>query len=151
MYDVYEVKEEDTLESLAQKFNIPIFDIISINNLQDTFGLVPGQNIKIPISNNGAFDYYTVKRGDTVYGIAQKFNIRPNHLLMLNGIGNNDYIYPNQQILVPKEDVDVYFTKSGDSVQSISREKEINGEDIINYNEQVYLLPNQLLIFKRRN
>ncbi len=149
MYDNYVVKEGDTIESISQNFNIPMFDLISINNLQDVYGLTPGQSLKIPISSTGAFDYYTVKRGDTVYGIAQKFNIRPNYLLILNGIGSNDYIYPNQQILVPKEDIGVYFTKSGDSMQSVVRENNINGENIMNHNEQIYLLPNQLLIFKK--
>ena len=32
MYDDYTIKEEDTLESLANKFNVPEFDIISVNN-----------------------------------------------------------------------------------------------------------------------
>ena len=151
MYDDYTIKEEDTLESLANKFNVPVFDIISVNNLLDIYELPVGKTIKIPIISNRAFDYYTVKRGDTLYGIAQKFNIKPNMLLMLNGISNNGYIYPNQQIIVPKEDIVVYYTKNGDSIESIIKENNIDSSNLLNYNEQIYLVPNQLLLFKREN
>ncbi len=149
MYDNYTIKEGDTLESLANNFSVPVFDIISVNNLLDIYELPVGKTIKIPILSNRAFDYYTVKRGDTLYGIAQKFNIRPNMLLMLNGISNNEYIYPNQQIIVPKEDIVVYYTKNGDSIESIVKENNIDSRNLLNYNEQIYVVPNQLLLFKR--
>ncbi len=151
MYNVYTVKKGDTIEKISQNFNVPIFDLISINNLQGAYRLIQGQNLKIPVLGNKVFDYYTVKKGDSVYGIAKKFNIEPQNLLLLNRIGVNDYIYPNQQIIVPKEDVDIYFTKRGDSLQKLMGENEITANELLSYNNQIYLLPNQLLIFKRRN
>lgn len=151
MYNVYTVKKGDTIEDIAQKFNVPIFDLIGINDLQGAYRLIPGQNLKIPVIGNEIFDYYTVKKGDSVYSISKKFNIEPNNLLMLNRIGVNDYIYPNQQIIVPKEDTNIYFTKRGDSFQKIIKDNNISENELLSYNNQIYLLPSQMLIFKRRN
>lgn len=149
VYDIYIVKNGDTLESLAKTFKIPIYEIMRLNNLQNVYELTVGQELKVPVVSSSAFQYYTVKKGDTVYGIAKEYGISPNLLLILNGIGANDYIYPNQQILVPKKDFVLYITKTGDSLQSIMNNNSINEQDLLNYNEQIYLVPNQLIIFKK--
>lgn len=45
---------------------------------------------------------YTVKDGDTVYGIAKKFGISPQALVDANGWGNvNHNLYPGDEIVVP--------------------------------------------------
>lgn len=46
-----------------------------------------GQNNNIG-NNNDLFTTYTVQRGDNLYSIAEKYNISPNTLMMINGINS---------------------------------------------------------------
>ena len=47
------------------------------------------------------FQYYKIESGDSLYKIAKKYNVNPNLLANLNGLDMDDYIYPNQVILIP--------------------------------------------------
>ena len=51
---------------------------------------------------NNKFEYYTISKGDSLYGIARRYNINPELLAGLNGLSMDDYIYPDQEILIPK-------------------------------------------------
>jgi lipid-binding SYLF domain-containing protein len=44
--------------------------------------------------------YHTVERGDTLYRISQKYGVSVPELRRLNNIGEGQYIYPGQKILI---------------------------------------------------
>jgi len=70
----YEVKEGDTVSSIAQKFGISIDTIRWANNLKSINDIKPGQKLKIlPISGV----LHTVRRGETVYSIAKMYGVSP--------------------------------------------------------------------------
>jgi len=46
--------------------------------------------------------YHTVKSGDSLWAISNKYNISISQLCKLNGISVNTVIYPNQRLLVKK-------------------------------------------------
>ena len=153
MYDIYIVKDGDNIESIALKFKIPVYELMRLNNLKNIYSLKVGQKLKVPILNNDTspFLYYTVLKGDTIYDIAKKAGITPKELLLLNGIGVNDYIYPNQKILLPKEGFSLYLTNMGDSLQSLGQKSQNSIDNLLKYNEQIYLLPNQIIVYRKRN
>lgn len=45
---------------------------------------------------------YVVKKGDTPYSIARKYNIKLDQLLKMNGLDDKAKIYPDQELKVPK-------------------------------------------------
>lgn len=47
-----------------------------------------------------AAEYYTVKSGDTLSGIAAKYGTNYKHLALINGIANPNKIYVGQKIKV---------------------------------------------------
>ena len=46
---------------------------------------------------------YTVKRGDTIYGIARRYGIPPAALAERNGLSRNSYVYTGQRLIIPGE------------------------------------------------
>ena len=93
---------------------------------------------------------YTVQKGDNLYNIASNYSVDVKTLQNLNGLEADDYIYAGQQILVPKSNVDIYIVEENDTLESVSKKLGIEIFQIINNNEKIYLLPNQLLFFKKR-
>ncbi len=98
---------------------------------------------------NPYYSLYEIKKGDSLYKISKEYNVNTKLLAELNGLNIDDYIYPEQILLIPKKDVSYYITKDGDTLYSISNifdTKEIN---IISQNKTIYLLPGQMIFFKK--
>ena len=105
----------------------------------------------MPESSQSYFEYYTIKRGDTIYGIAKRYNINPELLASLNGLDDGDYIYPDQVILIPKSGYSYYVTKSGDTLESVANIFDMSIDDLLSQNEVIYLLEGQLLARRTNN
>lgn len=84
-----------------------------------------------------------------MYQIAKKYDVDVDKLLKLNGIDKDEYIYPNEEILVPRKDVNFYITKEGDTLASAAEILETNPAALLFQNETIYLLPDQLLVYKK--
>ena len=148
MYNTYVVTNEDTLDSIANKFGITKEIIEQFNgyNLE----LVPGLKLIIPIINSDYFNYYVIKQGDTVYKIANKYKLNLSLLAQLNGLNESDYIYPNQVLLVPKAGSILYFTTIGDTLNGVAKGLNVDVMDLIEENKNVYLQPEQLIVYKHK-
>lgn len=146
--ETYIVKSNDTLDTIANSYNIKKEDIINANNLQMPFMLFAGQALLIPVPNYNIFDYYVVQSGDTLYSIANKYGMTANMLALINGIKENDYIYSNQTILVPKSGITTYITKPGDTILNVADNLKVAPSKILQDNTGIYLLPDQLIIVR---
>ena len=147
MYKVYEVSFGDTLDSIAKKFNTTVYELKNINNITS---LTAGQLIVVPNYNdNEYFDVYVIKKGDTLYSIALNNNVTVSDLANINGINKDDYIYPGQEILVPKNDIKMIVTDKEDTLESISKKMGIKQDELITQNEILYVLPDQLVVYRK--
>lgn len=97
-YITYTVKYGDTLSQIAYKYGTTVNSIVNLNNIQNPNLIFVGQILKINESNNQ--NVYTVKRGDTLSGIAYKYGTTVNKLVRLNGIKNPNLIYIGQKIRI---------------------------------------------------
>lgn len=149
--DIYITQKGDTIESIGRKYNIPVIEIIKANNLEAPYILKEGESLTIPTGLYNIFNYYKVKKGDTLYKIAKENNITTDLLSQINGLEKDEYIYENQTILVPKNDVTLYITKTGDTIETISEFFKAPSADIIYSNNNIYLLPGQLIIYRKEN
>lgn len=101
-------------------------------------------------NNDNYFEYYKIKKGDTLYDIARRYNINPDLLASLNGLNTDDYIYPEQTILIPKSNYSYYITKKGDTLTGVANIFGMSKEDLLESNPIVYLLEGQLLVKKAK-
>lgn len=147
--DTYIVKKGEQLDDIAKRFGIPVKSIIDANNLEN-LELVEGQIIQIPVYDTTIFEVYTIKKGDTLYNIAKNLNIDLKVLAAINGLDTTDYIYDNQKIIVPEKGIRLFITEPGDTIRTMLVDKKLNFEDLVYYNNNIYLLPDQLLIHKGR-
>ena len=119
--DEYVVIKGDTLYAIANKFGTTVDNLKSINNLT-TDSLAIGQILKIP-SDTSSTETYKVKKGDTLYGIAQKYNTTVDELKSLNNLTSNT-LSIGQELKIPgnKTEYVTYTVKKGDTLYSIARE-----------------------------
>ncbi len=148
MYRIYEVQTGDTFASVANRLGITQDVLATLNGINISTVLTPGTYIVVP-SSETIFDRYIIKKGDTVYEIARKYNVEPSQLLKLNGLGLHDIIYPDQEILVPKAGTAFFVTSEGDTLNKIMQTLKVTADNIARQNDTLYLVPDQLVVYKK--
>lgn len=142
----YIVTGNDTLKKIADYYQVSVDELKKINNLMDD-NIEEGTILKIPYTVKT--EYYTVLSGDDLYSIAKRYDIPVEFLARLNGLRVGEYIYPGQSLIVPKEGYNIYITDSGDTILGIHNELKVPIENLINGNPDLYLLPDQLIIYEK--
>lgn len=131
----YTVKSGDSLWSISRKFGVTVNELKKVNNLSSNL-LSIGQNLIIPgKKNNTSSNEYVVKKGDTLYGIANKYNVSVDNLKSYNNL-STDSLSIGQIIKIPDNKVNSneYVVKSGDSLYSISRKYGVSVDELMSVN-----------------
>lgn len=111
----YRVKKGDSLYAIARKFGVTVSNLKKENRLRSD-KLKIGQKLKVQtiktVSTSGSNSQksekgvkivsYTVKSGDTLYGIARKHGVSINSIQKTNGMGKKTGIKPGQKLTIPK-------------------------------------------------
>ena len=132
MNQTYVVKPGDTLWGISNQFGVSVTELARLNNVTaDTLQI--GRVLIIPstsgINPNNMF-IYTVKKGDSLYSIAKKYNTTVNNIIDINNLTNTS-LYIGQQLRIPENYTEGdlvapnfinYTVKRGDSLYSIAKE-----------------------------
>ncbi len=145
----YRIQKGDSLASIAKKFNTSIEELENLNSRAYLNDLRVGMDIIIPKNQDQYFSVYNIEAGDSLYKIARKYNINPELLASLNGLDMEDYIYPNQELLIPKSGYSYYITAEGDTLDTVSDMFKTSKENVLRNNPTIYLLKDQVLVNKR--
>lgn len=100
--NTYVVQRGDSLYSIANAYNVSVNDLRNINNLTSDI-LSAGQVLIIPENSNqnsNTSNLYVVKRGDSLWSIANKFNVSINEIRMINNL-NSDILTIGQTLIIP--------------------------------------------------
>jgi D-gamma-glutamyl-meso-diaminopimelic acid endopeptidase CwlS len=90
----YRVRYGDSLGKIAARFTTSISQLKSLNNLS-THLIYPGDRLRvkgtpsIQKSPTGASQWYRVRRGDSLWSIAQQFSVSVRHLRALNNLSSS--------------------------------------------------------------
>ena len=127
----YIVQKGDSLWSIANKFNTTVENLRNLNRLtSDTLQI--GQELIVPNENNEEKPEttisYTVKKGDSLWKIANEYNVSVNDIINLNNLTSN-ILQVGQVLLIPVTTTrppeppimeTTYTVQRGDSLWSIA-------------------------------
>lgn len=138
---VYTVQQGDTLFSIAQHFNTTVSDIAQANGLTNVNQIYTGQKLVIPDCqsddgsepppSSGECITYTIKPGDTLFSLAQRFNTTVSDIALNNNIVNPSLIFVGQTLTIcpqgspppapePPADCQPYTVQTGDTLFSMA-------------------------------
>ena len=122
------VKSGETLSSVAALYGVELSDLIAVNpQVGDVNRIEVGEKLAIPRRQNGDMALYVVKQGDTLYKIAQKYNVPVESLLRNNAdVIDSDLIYPGQKLRIPGP----YILRKGDTFYRIGEIYDVTADDL---------------------
>ncbi len=133
----YQVKRGETLYSIANQSKLSVAELAALNGLPANSGLRIGQTIKVP-ADSLVPETYTVQSGDTLTGIAAKYNLSMDQVASLNGLSRNAGLRIGQKLKLSGQvestveaavttlqkgvKPDTHVVKSGETLSSIARQ-----------------------------
>lgn len=99
-YTLYTVRRGDTLWGISRKFGTSINSIVALNGIKNPNLIYAGEVFKIPSARSEQAVIYTVKRGDTLWGISRKFGTTVENLVKLNSVKNPNLIYVGEKLII---------------------------------------------------
>ena len=97
------VKRGETLSEIADRYGTSVNRLMEMNGLRDANDLWAGSRIKVPgnVYSGGGAGNYTVKAGETLSEIADRYGTSVDRLVRLNGLRDANDLWAGSRIQVP--------------------------------------------------
>ena len=163
----YTVQAGDTLYAISRKLGVSVNQLLSLNGLSLNSVIHPGQSLSLgnstnkitttvvspPVNTSSVAKVngtYTVKPGDTLYGISRKLGMSLSELISSNGISASSIIHPGQTLHVVGDEASAtvvrtsastdrtsggnYVVQAGDTLYSIARRSGMSLNSLLTLN-----------------
>lgn len=176
----HRIRAGETLSHIADTYRTRVSVLKQVNNLRGNT-IRAGHDLMIPVAAKSAERYvlsadqriarsqnagsgykvnYTVRRGDSLWKIANRYGVSVSQVTRWNGLSKKDILRPGRKLVVwphgqrkvqAKADSGTthYTVRRGDSLDRISRRFKVSVNDLVNWNaldKSKYLQPGQTLI-----
>lgn len=146
-FEKHTVRKNETLSSISKKYNVTMRTLKRLNKISGS-KIYVGQKINLPnLSKTIVRHSYTVKKGDHLTKIANKFNTKPKSLKKMNSLSKGT-IYPGQKLKVPAHKQRLHIVRSGEALIRIAKKYNKELAEIKNLNNlrKGTIYPGQKLI-----
>ena len=148
----HKVKSGETLEKIAKNYGVSVQELIKANKNINPNKLKVGESLCIPqrkLAKTKTQDYaiYKVKKGDTLYSIAEKFGVDVQELKRYNNL-KSDKIIEGQEIKIPakgttkkqKKEIQAYGTyvvQKGARLEHIAKKLGVSQRELEELNPEL--------------
>ncbi|MPW88082.1 LysM peptidoglycan-binding domain-containing protein [Moraxella catarrhalis] len=154
----HRVQSGESLTAIARKYNISLHTLAKENGLSVTDGVLIGQTLKLPSdakaesstpsrlgntknnstrtpanTNIGITENYTVRSGDSLTMLSNRFGVAIGDLATANGLASNANLRIGQTLKVPKLTT-TYTVKAGDGLIALARRYGISTQELAKMN-----------------
>jgi membrane-bound lytic murein transglycosylase D len=166
-YTSYRVRSGDTLSSIARRHRTTVTAITRANNIRNRHRISIGQTLRVPlgyssgrsrtvarsttVASDGKTQFYTIRRGDTLYEIAKSFGTTVGKLKADNGL-SSDNLMPGQKLKIQagsRHGTRVHVVKAGDTPSAIARSYNVSLATLMRLNglgKRTKIYPGQTLV-----
>jgi LysM repeat protein len=148
---VHVLEEGHTLWAISARYEVPIWEILLYNGLNEDSVIQPGDELTIRLADGAEPPptptppaHHIVEEGDNSWSIAAWYNISLADFLWYNGMGENDMLQPGDEVkirLIEGEELPptptpqlAHIVESGDSFWSIAVRYNLTLDELLSYN-----------------
>jgi LysM repeat protein len=158
----YTVRPGDTLGWIALRYDVDLAALRAVNNISPGQSIRAGQVLVLPATESEirvkpSSRSYTVKAGDSLGLIAQRYEIPMQTLMAVNRISNPNLIQPGQELAIPNQESQhaapqvgpaqsgfhFHTVRPGETLSHLAQRYDSTPQAIVSYNN----LPNSETVY----
>ena len=152
---VITIQPGDTLWGIAQRYGVTVQQLCQWNGITNPnyIQAYTPLTIYLPSSSSPDCITYTVQKGDTLWGIAQRYGVTVQDLCDWNRdkISNPNVIYPGERLTIytgssssPSGPTGWYTIQPGDTLWGIAQRYGVTVQDLCDWNRDKISNPNEI-------
>ena len=138
---IYIVQEGDTLWNIAQRFGVPVNELVSFNQIADPSNISPGDELVIPGLEGvqGVLETKTVPYGEDLLSLSRRYQIPMGTLSRLNHLTSPNELYSGSDLILPESNSTALIAnrvslKPGETMLELAASQGVNPWSLVTLN-----------------